>query len=119
MRERAIFKEKALQEAREYVASKREEQFGISKQRKILVYEKNKMQADYVRDEGKKLYKQKVKLDRVQLSKARERRIEQQILMEASKIKNEQFLVNQLDQQKRSKDDQIRKESKIIMKKEK
>ena len=40
MRERAIFKEKALQEAREYVASKREEQFGISKQRKILVYEK-------------------------------------------------------------------------------
>lgn len=77
------------------------------------------MQADNVRDEGKKLFKQKVKLERVQLSKARERRIEQQILMEASKIKNEQFLVNRLDNQRRTKDDQIRKESKIIIKKEK
>lgn len=119
LRERAEYKEKALQEARDFVASKREEAFGMSKQRKILVYEKNKMQADNVRDEGKKLYKQKVKLERVQLSKARERRIEQQILMEASKIKNEQFLVNRLENQKRTKDDQIRKESKIIMKKEK
>jgi hypothetical protein len=31
LRERAIYKEKALQEARDFVASKREEQFGISK----------------------------------------------------------------------------------------
>lgn len=31
LRERAVYKEKALQEAREFVASKREEQFGISK----------------------------------------------------------------------------------------
>ena len=38
---------------------------------------------------------------------------------EASKIKHEQYLVSRLEAQKRLKDDQIQKESKIIAKRDK
>ena len=38
---------------------------------------------------------------------------------EASKIRHEQFLVNQIEAQKRSKEDALRKESRLILKKEK
>jgi hypothetical protein len=40
-------------------------------------------------------------------------------MIEAQKIKNEQFLVNRLNQQQQIKDDMILKENKIIIKKDK
>jgi hypothetical protein len=40
-------------------------------------------------------------------------------MIEAQKIKNEQFLVNRLYQQQQVKDDMIQKENKIIIKKDK
>jgi len=40
-------------------------------------------------------------------------------MQQASKIKNEQFLINRLENQKKMKDMELDKEGKIIMKKEK
>ena len=53
------------------------------------------------------------------MRRAQEKRFEQQVMSEASKIKQEQFLVNRLEAQKKLKDEQILKESKIIAKREK
>lgn len=53
------------------------------------------------------------------LQKAQEKRFEQQVMQEASKIRQELNLVNKLESNKSQKTNQISKEAKIISKKEK
>ena len=58
-------------------------------------------------------------MERQYLKKAQEKRFEQQVMNEASKIKQEQYLINKLETQKRIKDEMLQKEEKQILKKEK
>ena len=79
-----------------------------------------KIEAAKAIKEEKRHYKKKItKNERVYLKRAQEKRFEQQVMMEASKIKQEQNLVNKLEMQRVQKSDQIGKESKVILKKDK
>ena len=81
--------------------------------------EKRKIDAAQIKADSRKAKKQIEKQEKNYLKKAQEKRFEHQVLCEASKIRFEQYLNNKAEQQKRIKDQGLKKEEKIILKKEK
>lgn len=76
-------------------------------------------QANQIKVEKEMLRKRLSKIEKMYLQRAQEKRFEQQVMQEASKIRQELTLVNKLENQKSIKTNQISKEAKIISKKEK
>lgn len=70
-------------------------------------------------EQSRKFKKMQNKQEKQYLRRAQEKRFEQQVMSEASKIKHEQYLVNRLESQRKMKDEQILKEGKKIFKREK
>lgn len=116
-RERMTNKAKALEKAREIVSSKKEQQLQVRERVEISLLKKVEM-AKMVKEEKKALKKKISKNERNYLKKAQEKRFEQQVMAEASKIKQEQTLVNRLEHQRMQKNEVIGREGKIILKKE-
>jgi len=87
-RERFEQKELTQQKARELVLQKRGEkdQLRVKIQASL---DKKKFDADLVKAESRKLSKIRGKHEKTYLRRAQEKRFEQQVMMEASKIKNE------------------------------
>ena len=59
-----------------------------------------------------------VKQEKLYLRRAQEKRFEQQVLTEASKIRQEQYLVSKLESQKRQKEEALWNESQLVAKKD-
>ena len=117
-RERMQGKQKALDKARGMVAEKKEQELNV-KAMKDLSQLKKQEAARAVKQEKKAIQKKINKNERLYLKRAQEKRFEQQVMQEASKIKQEQTLVNKLEIHRLQKSDQIGKEGRIILKKEK
>lgn len=97
-RERQEKREMELQRARELVNEKRSEKEG-ARIKIQMVQERKKQEAEAIKELSRKCQKQIGKNEKKYLRRAQEKRFEQQVMMEAQKIKNEQFLVNRLSQQ--------------------
>ena len=108
----------ALNRARDMVNMKREESLNVQIKQK-MVFETKYRGADTIRWEANQHRKKIEKNERKYLRRAQEKRFELQVMNEASKIRHEQFLVNQVEGQKRQREDALLKESRQIVKKEK
>ena len=87
-RERMQNKHKALEKARSIVLEKKEQEKQVAAMKEVS-YLKKIEAAKQIKEE-KRIYKKKItKNERVYLKRAQEKRFEQQVMMEASKIKQE------------------------------
>ena len=117
-RERMQNKHKALDKARSIVLEKKEQEKQVAAMKEVSYL--RKIEAAKLIKEEKRIHKKKItKNERVYLKRAQEKRFEQQVMMEASKIKQEQSLVNKLESQRMQKTDLIGKEGRVILKKDK
>ena len=96
-RERMEKKENDLAKARGLVIEKRGEKEN-TRIKVMMAQEKKKQDAQQVKMESMKLSKMASKNEKKYLRRAQEKRFEQQVMSEAQKIKNEQFLVNRMQQ---------------------
>lgn len=85
-RERMSNRAKALEKAREMVSSKKEQQLQVREKVEVSLLKKVG-QAKLIKEEKKLLKKKMSKNERVYLKQAQEKRFEQQVMAEASKIK--------------------------------
>ena len=85
-RERMSNIAKALEKAREMVSSKKEQQLQVREKVEVSLLKKVG-QAKLIKEEKKLLKKKMSKNERVYLKQAQEKRFEQQVMAEASKIK--------------------------------
>ena len=85
-RERMSNRAKALEKAREMVSSKKEQQLQVREKVEVSLLKKVGA-AKLIKEEKKLLKKKMSKNERVYLKQAQEKRFEQQVMAEASKIK--------------------------------
>lgn len=85
-RERITNRAKALKKARDMVSSKKEQQLQVRGKVEVSLLKKVG-QAKLIKKEKKLLKKKMSKNERVYLKQAQEKRFEQQVMAEASKIK--------------------------------
>lgn len=87
-RERMQNKHKALEKARSIVLEKKEQEKQVAAMKEVSYL--RKIEAAKLIKEEKRIHKKKItKNERVYLKRAQEKRFEQQVMMEASKIKQE------------------------------
>ena len=77
---------KALEQAREMVSSKKKQQLQVREKVEVSLLKKVG-QAKLIKEEKKLLKKKITKNERIYLKQAQEKRFEQQVMAEASKIK--------------------------------
>lgn len=111
-------KELALKKAKDMVQGILEDKRRLP-QVKQDQFERNFEIAREVKDESKKMVKQIRKMDKSYVRKAKERREEQKDMSDIIRMRNELIKINKLDVFKKEKDDQLIKEGKFILKKDK
>lgn len=113
-----MLKEHYLNQAKMIVIQKKQSEM-MGRQR---IHEFNEMKfvnAQMVKDENKYLKKKIGKNSRQYIFKAQEKIFELKVIKQASKIKNEQHIMNRLENQKRLKEEELNKQGKLIVKRDK
>jgi hypothetical protein len=116
-RERQEQKVIALNRARDLVQEKRAEAaVGAAKAEQHR--EQRIRDAAAIRQETKRNTKMIEKQEKQYLRKAQEKRFELQVMNEASRIRQEQFLVSKMESQKRQKEEALWNESRLVVKRD-